>query len=327
MSVAPFDVRQGNFVGAGVNTVTRSGSNRFAGSVLLPVSQRVVRRQGGGRPGVQPGHVRHDNTVGEWFGGPIFKNKLFFFESYESQKDTRPLTTFTSNPGGAAAVGNTTRVLASDLNALSSFLSTKFKYETGPYDGIMKTTPGKPFLMKFDYNLNGSNRITFRYNMLNSETPSNLSSSGSLGFGRRTFSNNFLNFKNSNYTILENIKSAIGEWNSVVKGTLTNSMIIGYTKQDESRGDVGTLFPFVDILKDGVTYTSIGSEPFTPNNELRYNTFQLQDSFSKFGKQHSLTFGGAFEKYHSENVVLPGQAERLRLQHAWTISTRPPTST
>jgi hypothetical protein len=306
VSVAPFDVRQGNFVGAGVNTVTRSGSNRFSGSVYYRYrNESYVGKEAGGLT-YNPGTFK-TTDVGEWFGGPIFKNKLFFFESYESQKDTRPLTTYTSNPGGAAAIGNTTRVLASDLTQLSSYLASNFKYDTGPYDNIMKTTPGKPFLMKFDYNLNGSNRITFRYNMLNSETPVNLSSSSSLGNGRSTFSNNFLNFQRSNYSILENIRSAIGEWNSVVKGTLTNALIMGYTKQDESRGDVGTLFPFIDILQDGQTYTSVGTEPFTPNNELRYNTFQLQDSFTKFGKHHSLTFGGAVEKYHSENVFFPGK--------------------
>ncbi len=311
VSVAPFDVRQGNFVGAGVNTVTRSGSNRFTGSVYYRYrNDSFVGKEAGGLA-YNPGDFKTTN-LGEWFGGPIFKNKLFFFESYESQTDTRPLTTFIANPGGAAAVGNTTRVNASDLTALSSYLSSNFKYETGPYENIMKTTPGKPFLMKVDYNLNGSNRITFRYNMLSSETPSNLSSSGSLGLSRQTFSNNFLNFKNSNYSILENIKSAIGEWNSVIKGTLTNSMIVGYTKQDESRGDVGKLFPFVDILDgSGPTstsvYTSVGTEPYSPNNELRYNTFQLQDSFTRFGKKHSLTFGGAVEKYHSENVFFSGK--------------------
>ncbi len=307
VSVAPFDVRQGNFVGAGVNTVTRSGSNRFTGAVYYRFRNESFVGKETGALTYNPGTF--DTTdLGEYFGGPILKNKLFFFESFESQKDTRPLTTYTSNPGGAAAVGNMTKVLTSDLTALSSFLSTNFKYDTGPFENIMKTTPGKPFLMKFDYNVNSANRITFRYNMLNSETPVNLSSSSSLGYGRQTFSNNFLNFKNSNYSILENIRSAIGEWNSVIKGTLTNSMIVGYTKQDESRGDVGNLFPFIDIL-DGATttYTSIGSEPFTPNNELRYNTFQLQDSFTKVGKQHALTFGVAVEKYHSENVYFPGK--------------------
>ena len=107
-----------------------------------------------------------------------------------------------------------TRVLASDLDALSSYLSKNFDYETGPYENISKTTPAKPFLLKGDYNINGSNKVTFRYTQLSSVTPVNLSSSSSLGNGRPTFSTNFLNFKNSNYSILENIKSGIGEWNT-----------------------------------------------------------------------------------------------------------------
>ena len=89
---------------------------------------------------------------------------------------------------------------------------------------------------------------------------------------------------------------------------MSNNLIAGYTTNDESRGDIGKLFPFVDILDGaGTAYTSIGSEPFTPNNELRYHTYQVQDSFTKFGEKHSMTFGGAFEKYYSENVFFPGK--------------------
>lgn len=307
VSVAPFDVRQGNFVGAGVNTVTRSGTNSLSGSFYYRYRDEGYVGKKAGANTFNPGTFK-TTDIGEWVGGPIIKSKLFFFESYEKQEDTRPLTTYLANPGGVAAGGNITRVLASDLNAISSFLSQNFKYDTGPYEGISKKTPGKPFLMKFDYNINGANKVTFRYNQLDSVTPVNLSSSSSLGNGRQTFSTNFLNFANSNYSILENIKSGIGEWNTIFKSTLANNLIIGYTKQDESRGDVGNLFPFIDILDGaGTAYTSVGTEPFTPNNELRYNTFQMQDSFTKFGKSHSLTFGGAFEKYHSENVFFPGK--------------------
>jgi len=309
VSVAPFDVRQGNFVGAGVNTVTRSGTNSFTGSGYYRYrNESFVGTNAAGQT-VNPGTFKTTNA-GEWFGGPIMPNKLFFFESFESQKDTRPLSTYVANPGGAPAMGNTTRVLASDLDTLSSFLGSKFNYSTGPYQGISKETPGKPFLVKGDYNVNSQNKVTVRYNQLNSDTPVNLSSSGSLGNpgGRPTFSTNFLNYANSNYSILENIRSGIGEWNSVFGKNMTNNLIAGYTHQDESRGAIDTLFPFVDILgPDGITYTSFGSEPFTPNNELRYNTFQTQDSLTKFGKNHSLTFGGAFEKYHSENVFFPGK--------------------
>ena len=307
VSIAPFDVRQGNFVGAGVNTVTRSGTNRISGSFYHRYrNEDFVGTEAAGQA-FNPG-VFTTKTTGFWAGGPFIRNRLFGFMSYEQQEDTRPLTTFVANPGGAPAVGNTTRVLASDLNALSAFLANNFDYETGPYEGISDATPAKPFLIKGDYNPNPSNKVTFRYSQLNSNTDVNLSSSSSLGFGRQTFTNNFLNFQNSNYTILENIRSGIGEWNSTIGNSAANSLIVGYTKQDESRGDVGELFPFVDILDgSGVSYTAFGSEPFTPNNELRYDTFQLQNSFTKFGKKHTLTFGGAVEKYHSENVFFPGK--------------------
>jgi hypothetical protein len=308
VNVAPYDVRQGNFVGATVNTVTRSGTNRFNASVYYRThDESYVGKENSGLT-FNPGTFT-TTDLGEWVGGPILKNKLFFFESYESQSDKRPLSTYVANPGGVAAGGNVTRVLASDLDTLSSFLKSSFDYETGPYDGITKETPGKPFLVKVDYNLNGSNRINFRYNQLKSSTDMNLSSSGSWGAsgGRRTYSTDFLNFKNSNYAILENIKSGIAEWNAVIGKTMTNNFIAGYTTQDESRADI-PLFPFVDIL-DPTTktpYTSIGSELYTPANRLYYHTFQAQDSFTKYGRNHSLTFGGAIEKYHSDNSFYPG---------------------
>ncbi len=305
VNVAPYDVRQGNFVGGGVNTVTRSGANRFTGSVYYRMrNESYVGTEAAGQS-FNPGTFDTTN-FGEWAGGPVIKDKAFFFESFENQSDKRPLTTYTSNPGGVPATGNTTRVLASDLTALSSFLSSAFQYETGPFDNITKNTPGKPFLVKGDYNLNASNKITFRYNQLKSSTDVSVSGSSSLGFGRQTFSTNFLGFQNSNYSILENIHSGIGEWNSVVGSSMSNNLIVGYTKQDESRGQLDTLFPFVDILDGGNTYTSFGSEPFTPANLLLYDTFQAQDSFTKYGTHHSLTFGGAVEKYHSDNSFYPG---------------------
>jgi hypothetical protein len=307
VSIAPYDVRQGNFVGAGVNTVTRSGTNKITGSFYSRYrNDSFVGTEAAGLP-FNPGTFTTKNN-GFWAGGPFVKNKLFGFVSFEKQDDTRPLSTFVANPGGAPAQGNTTRVLASDLNALSSFLSANFKYDTGPFENISKKTPAKPFLVKGDYNLNASNKVTFRYNQLSSSSDINLSNSSSLGFGRQTFSNNFLNYQASNYTQTENIHSGIGEWNSTYGGSMANNLIVGYTKQDESRGALGDLFPFVDILDGNNTaYTAFGSEPFTPNNELRYNTFQLQDSFTKAGRKHTLTFGGAVEKYHSENVFFPGR--------------------
>ncbi len=109
VSVAPYDVRQGNFTGAGINTVTRSGTNKITASVYHRTrNESYVGEEAAGLT-VNPG-IFTTHTTGVWAGGPIVKNKLFAFGAYEKQNDTRPLTTFTSNPGGAPVGGNTTRV-------------------------------------------------------------------------------------------------------------------------------------------------------------------------------------------------------------------------
>jgi outer membrane receptor protein involved in Fe transport len=302
VSIAPFDVRQGNFVGAAVNTVTRSGTNQFSGSFYHRYrNEDYVGTEARGLT-VNPGTFTFRDT-GVWGGGPIIKNRVFVFGNYENEKASQPLHTFVANTGGQTVGGNTTRVLASDLDTLSAYLKTNFKYDTGGYQNLPADTPAKRYLLRTDFNLSNSNKVSFRYNQLDSSSGKNLSGSTSAGLGRSTFSTSFLNFASSNYSQLETIKSSVGELNSVIGNSLSNNLIVGYTKNDESRDDPGTLFPFVDILApDGTAYLSFGSEPFTPNNELRYHTFQLQDNVTKFTAKHSLTFGATYQQYQSDNV-------------------------
>ena len=305
VNVAPFDVRQGNFVGAGVNTVTRSGTNDFHGSVYRQFrNERMVGKTAHDLR-VNTGKFSYGNT-GFWVGGPVVRNKLFFFTNFENESFSQPGTTFRANTGGQPIQGNTTRVLASDLDALHTYLLNNFKYDTGPYQDYTHQTPAKRFIAKGDYNLGSRDKIMFRYTHLDSDTDVLLSNSTSLGFGNRRTNTTGLNFQNSNYKILENIRSWIGEWNTFFGSKISNNLIAGYTHQDESRASRGTFFPFVDILQAGSVYTSFGFEPFTPNNELRYGTIQVQDNFTKYGNKHSLTFGGTFERYRSENVFFPG---------------------
>ncbi len=307
VSLAPYDVRQGNFVGAAVNTVTRSGGNTVRASFYQTWRDNKVVGTEAKALTVNTGTFKFRNT-GVWGSGPIQKNKAFFFVSYEDEAFTQPGTTIRANRGGEPEGGNIARTLASDLDQLSAFLKTNFNYDTGGYEGYDFSTPAKRFILKGDYNLNDRNKIVVRYNHLDSSSDTLLSNSTSLGAGNRRAPNtNGLNFQNSNYAILENIRSFVGEWNSVIGKDMANNLIIGYTKQDESRRNAaGPFFPFVDILQSSTVYTSFGFEPFTPNNELRYNTFQLQNAFTKFGDRHQLTFGYAAEKYQSENVFNSG---------------------
>jgi hypothetical protein len=306
INIAPFDVRSGNFVGAGVNTVTRSGTNNFRGSGFYQWRDQGLVGTEAKDLTVNPGTFDFTN-YGGWGAGPIIKNRLFFFGNAEKEETEQPGTTFRANRGGETAAGSTTRVLASDLDALSSLLAQRYNYETGPYQDYAHLTPGRRLLAKFDLNVNTRNKLSFRYNQLDSDTDVLLSNSSSLGFGTRRSNTLGLNYQASNYQILENRKSAIAELNTVIGSTMSNSLIFGYNNSDESRSTrLGSFFPFVDILNQGQVYTSFGYEPFTPNNELRYNEFQLQNNFNKFANRHSLTAGFSYERYNSENVFFPG---------------------
>lgn len=305
VNIAPFDVRQGNFVGAAVNTVTKSGTNDFIGSVYYNTRSPDLVGTRAGSNSFDPGTFTFDQ-IGFRLGGPILKNKLFFFVSYESDELSAPATPFRANTGSETVGGNVTRVLQSDLDGLRTYLTNNFGYDPGIYQGYPSATPSSRLTAKLDFALSDRNKFSLRYTGLDSETDVLLSNSSSLGFGNRRTNLFGLNFIGSNYTILENISSLVGEWNSLVTDRMSNQMIIGYTKQDESRGSPGALFPMVDVLEANQVYTTFGSEPFTPNNELRYNSFQFQNNFTIYGNQHDLTFGVSVELYESENVFFPG---------------------
>lgn len=305
VNIAPFDVRQGNFVGAGVNAVTRSGTNEFKGSAYY-----ITRNQGLVGPKIQgvpfnPGTFKY-SLAGAWLAGPILKNKLFFFTSFEDDKNAAPGTTFLANTGSQTVGGNVTRVLESDLQGLSTFLSSKFNYQTGPYAGYDNETPSTRFLVKLDYNISDRHKLSVRYNRLSSQSDQLISNSSSLGFGNRRTNTQAMSYQASGYMILENINSTVAELTSQLRDKLSNDLLVGYTSNDESRGYKGAFFPTVDILQNGSTYISFGMDPFTPSNQLRYRTFQLQDNLSYYVGKHDLTVGVSYEKYHSDNVFYQG---------------------
>ncbi|GMU95681.1 MAG: TonB-dependent receptor [Ignavibacterium album] len=306
VNISPFDVRNGNFVGAGVNTVTKSGTNEYSASVYYNFRNNTFVGKNAGDVEFKSGTFKF-GQYGMRLGAPIVQNKLFLFVNFEDDKLTQPGTTYIARPDTSTPVGgNVTRVLASDLDALSNYLKSNFGYETGPYQGYDFETPSTRFLAKLDYNIDNKNKVSLRYTHLDSFTDVLLSNSSSLGFGTRRSTTQALNFANSNYKIMENIRSIVGEWNSILADNMSNNFIVGYTYNDESRESKGKFFPFVDILQGGSVYTSFGFEPFTPNNELRYKSFQLQNNLSVYLGEHNLTFGISAERYESENVFFPG---------------------
>jgi len=128
VNIAPYDVRQGGFSGAGINTVTRSGSNQFRGSVYTYI--RSADLQGYDAKTVTiPKPTFTYNLRGASVGGPIIENKLFFFLSGEQERQSRPATTLVANkPGQTAVPGVVSQAVADTLDAIKNFLMQKFNY-------------------------------------------------------------------------------------------------------------------------------------------------------------------------------------------------------
>src|SRR3989440_6271510 len=312
VNVAPYDVRQGNFVGAGINMVTKSGTNDVTGTLYYNTRNNDLVGTDAGPNTFNPGTFKY-HDIGVALGGPIIRNRLFFFGSFEDDGQTLPGTTFLARSGTEAVGGSVTRVLASDLDSLSRYLKNNFNYVTGPYQGYDFKIPSTRFLARLDYNLNDRNKLSLRYNLLNSRSDILVSNSSSLGLGCRRngpppcSTLDALNFANSNYAILDNIRSVVGEWNSSLGGNMSNNLIVGYNESDESRKNITPpWFPEVEILNAGTNYTTFGFEPFTPDNQLRYHSYQLQDNFTVYLPKHSLTFGASVEKYHSTDGFFQG---------------------
>jgi len=308
VNVAPFDIRQSGFTGAGINAVTRSGTNKVEGSYYQTQRDNSSRYVGNSAAGVPVTASKFDEKVsGFRLGAPIIKNKLFIFGNYEQLEKTEPGTTWTS-AGSPLGGAQPTRVKYDDLKTLSDFMKDKFNYVTGPWEGYSNTNASKKFLVRVDWNINDKHKLTARYVHHNSDAEINISNSQSAGAGNRTTQFNSMSYKNSGYIIMDNTRSAVVELNSKFSNTLHNNLIVGYDKQIEDRAYMTGVFPTIDIA-DGtsarVNYISTGFDPFTPGNKLDYNTFHITDNLTKYTDKHTFTLGFNYEKYQSNNLFYP----------------------
>ncbi|NHF59345.1 TonB-dependent receptor plug domain-containing protein [Flavobacteriaceae bacterium TP-CH-4] len=308
VTTAPYDVTQAGFTGASVNAVTKSGTNEFYGTVYgFFRNDDLTGGKIDGDDVFKTG--LEQKQYGFSVGGPIVKNKLFFFMNFERDELTELGTDgFVPNRGTGAI--NESRVLASDFELVDNLLrqvvigqnaqGNDIFYNPGRFEGFNFDQESTKGIIKLDWNINDKNRLALIYNFLNASKgkPANRNAIAFRGPNTQT-----LQFENAGYEINNNIQSVQVELNSTVSDEATNKLQVGYTHFDDFRNPFSTPAPSIQILDatGSSSYIIAGHEPFSINNRLDQKVFQITDNFNIFKGNHTYTIGFSFEKFQFDN--------------------------
>jgi hypothetical protein len=309
VNVAPYDVRQAGFTGAGINAITKSGTNKVVGSVYdFFRNQKLI---GTKINGVDVNGLQNSssNTFGFRLGGPIIKDKLFFFVNAEQISLKGPsagaVNLWTASTDGVSnQANNITRVKRADLEAVSQHLKNQWGYDPGRYENYANGEGGTTsFLGRIDWNINTKNTLSVRYNATESNTP--FLPNGNSGPNPRSTVNrvsiNSMAFENTMYNSTNSVKSVSAELNSRIGSKLTNQFLATYSNINSIRTSPSSIFPMIDI-GDGTgttsTYTnyiSAGYELFSYNNGVKNDNINIFNNLNYTAGKHNLLFGASYE--------------------------------
>lgn len=304
-SIAPYDVREGSFTGAGINVVSRSGTNDVTGSVYyFTRSENLANDEVGDLE--SPLGTFSVKNIGFRVGAPIIKNKLFIFANYEVERRDDPGSLFYATRPGLSGT-NVSAVQASDLDALSTFLQNNYGFSTGPYENYDLKTNSDKATVKLDWNLSNNHKLTIKYNYLDSYRDVVPSTSGAIG-STRSPGQTGMPFLAAYYRINNNLNAASAELNSTIGNKFSNKLQIGYSAFRDFR-EIPTsslAFPMVDIGNGSNNFlTAFGTEPFSANNILNTNVIQISDNLDMFLGKHTVSLGTYNEIYKFENGFAP----------------------
>lgn len=337
INITPFDVRQSGFQGGAINAVTKSGTNEFHASAYNYYTSEKVR--GNLVSGNEVTNNKSlNNTVGVTVGGPIIKDKLFFFVNGEYSFDNVPGSSKVARTSESDAWGSGTqfnRPTVSQLENIKSFLSDKFNgYNPGRYQDYSLKTPDYKVMARLDWNINRNNTLTTRFsythNYGSNQPSSSMSPIGGTNSsfkdinGAPIYFNRYSAGRQSDYTMYfesaryfqeQNFMSIASELNSRFENG-NNMLRVAWSHQFEPRSYVGDFFPTVDILsKDGVTgsdthamITTFGVDPFTYGNLRDVQTIVATDEVTYTAGINNFTFGAQYEFDKVINGFMQGGA-------------------
>lgn len=308
VNVSPFDVKYSSFTGASINAVTKSGTNEFKGSAYTyqkPSGFIGKSINGIDIPNVD---VYRSSIYGLTIGGPILKNKLFFFVSAEIEDSEEPGILWSPSTDGKSDYANKiSRTTVADLEKMSNFLKNTYNYDPGQYSAFDPFESRNWKLMaRLDWNINANHNISLRVNSVNSKNDQSISSTSSVitrtNSGR--YSTDAFAFGNSNYEFNDKVTSVSAEWNGRMSDNVQNKFLATYTSIVNKRNTLGADMPMVDIWKDGKQYMTFGTELFTPFNRVENKVLSVVDNVNISLGDHFLTAGLSFEYQYFMNSYL-----------------------
>lgn len=278
--IAPYDVRQSNFTGGGINAITKSGNNYITGSAYIYHRNQDMR--GNKVDGYSLGNREKESktTYGFTVGGPIVKNKLFFFANLEFEDQPQPISKWKlSTDGVGDADAMISRVTQEDMNRFANALN-KYGYKAGTANLNEGGTENSKLLARLDWNISDKHNLMLRYNLTYNTTwatPNNNSSVGASSPSYRISEMGYV-FRNSCYTVNDDAWSAVAELNSRFSKNLSNRLLATISEVSNLRGSESPLFPYIDIWDgNGDIFMGAGYEPFSYNTGNATNTFNFKD--------------------------------------------------
>jgi len=307
--IAPYDVRQTNFIGGGVNAITKSGTNTFKASAYAYHRNENMRGDAVyGQQILSARDVDRNTLYGFTFGGPIVKNKLFLFVNGEMAKTPTIVTRWRASTDGVADADNyISRTTLSDLQTVSDYVRSKYGYETGSFTDFPADENNYKLLARLDWNITDNHRLALRYNYTKNlyYNPPNASSmDGGTRMSEARMSQASMSYANSMYSMNNIVNSFSFDLNSRLSDNLSNQLLATFSKLDDLRGSTSDEFPFIDILKDGQAYLSLGYELFTWNNAVHNNVWNIKDELTYYFGNHKIVGGVAYEYKMADNAYM-----------------------
>ncbi len=307
--IAPYDVRQTNFIGGGVNAITKSGTNTFKATAYVYHRNENLRGDAVRGQQIEGAREKDRNTIyGLTLGGPIIKNKLFFFVNGEMAKTPTIANRWRASTDGIAEPDNfISRTTETDLKRVSDFVRSKYGYETGSYTSFPADESNDKLLARIDWNITNQHRLALRYNYTKNtswNSPNATSMDGGTRVSEARMSKASMSFANSMYSMENLVHSISFDLNSRLSDNLSNQFLATFSKLDDVRGTNSKEFPFIDILKDEQAYMSLGYELFTWNNGVHNDVFNIKDELTHYLGNHKIVGGIAYEYKMADNSYM-----------------------